>query len=244
MGKQLRKCIPAALLVLLPLCGSEPDPNGPVIRNIVQDFTNGTVDFDMVNAGTQDVSAWKVVITFYDADGKIAGTHGESQGHHDADEMLKPGASKHFAWGLAKLEGGVWPARISVDVNACVPADNTACGDEAGIREFVKDRNAALRISRRLPELLEEVAATADPRGTIKRELQNLPPHDAVSLPEREFRYALSQADETLQSKHPKVFQKLVDYMREWVSRTERNAQIVRGEPATPPQTSLPPSGN
>lgn len=227
MGNQLRNCIPAALLMLLPLCGSEPDPNGPVIRNVVQDFSKGTVDFDMVNAGTQDVSAWRVGMTSYDSDGKIAGAYYESRVVLDvSNEVLKPGASKHFAWALTKLEGGVWPAKISVDVSAYLLADNTAYGDEAGIQEFVRDLNTELRVARHVVELLEAVKASADPLGTIKQQLQKLPPDEAVPVPERAFRYMLNKSAEILQGAHPEALQKLLDDMRERVARAQRNAQI------------------
>ncbi|HEX8985628.1 MAG TPA: hypothetical protein VF767_09360 [Bryobacteraceae bacterium] len=197
-----------------------------MIRDITPDFTNGTVDFDLFNGSSQSLSAWRVTITFYAADGTIAGTHFESEEYPDvSDSPLKPGATKHYAWTLRKLKG-VWPAKISVDVSAFMLADNTAYGDEAGIRQFVRDRDNELRIARQIVQLLETVQASANPRATIKQELQKLAPDEAVPLPERELRYILNNSDEILQSGRPEGLQELLNYMRGRVSRAERNVQI------------------
>jgi hypothetical protein len=228
MLKHRQRCIPPVLclLLLLPLYGSQSSPDVPVIRNITLESTNGTVDFDLFNGSAQNLAGWRVMITFYAADGTVGGKHWESVNHDDPDEMLKPGASKHYEWGLSKLDGA-WPTKMSVEVNAYLLADNTAYGDEAGIREWVRDRNAALRIARRTVELLEEIKVSSDPRGTIKRELQKLPPGVAVPAPEREIRYALTQADEMLKAGRTEALRKYLDLMRKLVSAAER--PILRG---------------
>jgi hypothetical protein len=200
-----------------------------VVRNIAPDFNAGTVDFDLFNAGTQNVATWNLKITFYAADGSIAGTHWEGEDHVDVpDQMLLPGTTKHYEWKLSKLDGA-WPSKVSIDVSAFILADNTAYGEETGIQLWTRQRKTESRIAKQLVELLEKLIASADPLGTIKQELQKLPPDEAVPVAEREPRYMLNKAQEILQGGHPEGLQNLLEFMRKRTARAERNMQIQRG---------------